>query len=159
MSPARIGVVSGATGLALGLLALLAAAMASLPAPAGRVEIPRTLAAAQLRPQRPDSVVAVAVARDPFRMTRRTPVTPYDPRRAGQTTALPPGPPKPALRLVGLVRGAPMAAIVEGCPGVDGGRVIRAGDTIGPLRVVRLTAGGVRIVGPDTTWTLTLRVR
>jgi hypothetical protein len=65
--------------------------------------------------------------------------------------------PKPVLALVGLVHGADPTAVVEGFPGVEGGRVVRAGDWVGELRVVGIAADRVRIVGMDTVWVLKVR--
>jgi hypothetical protein len=60
------------------------------------------------------------------------------------------------MRLVGFLGGSPPLAIIEGIPGVEGGRLVRQGDTLGGLRVASIARGRVRIVGPDTTWTLTM---
>ena len=106
---------------------------------------------------RPDSLAAVVVAYDPFRIGRRPASVAYDP----VPVALPatPPPPRPTLVLVGIVwdGGRDPAALVEGLPGSDGPRSVHRGDTIGGLRVTRIVANHVIISGPDTTWTLTVR--
>jgi hypothetical protein len=102
----------------------------------------------------PESLVASAAARDLFRSSRRPADTRYDPHRQEQLMAAPAGVPKPALRLVGFVAGSPPVALLDGIPGIDGGRAVRQGDTVGSLRIVRVADGAVRVVGLDTTWTL-----
>ena len=104
-----------------------------------------------------DSLPGGTIAHDPFRIARRPAAVPYDPLRVGQ----PPAPvlPKPTLGLVGIVwdGGADPTALLEGLPGVDGPRVVRAGEAIGALCVKGITPDRVVIVGLDTTWVLTVR--
>jgi hypothetical protein len=95
------------------------------------------------------------VHHDPFRLGRRPAPVPYDPIHGGQPPA--PGVAKPVLALVGIVVGADPTAIVEGFPGVEGARVVRTGDVVAGLRVARIGAREVTVVGMDTTWTLTVR--
>ena len=105
----------------------------------------------------PDSLAAVLVARDPFRVTRRPSHVVYDPVQLAQPAT--PPPPKPVLALVGIVwdNGRDPTALVEGLPGVDGPRPVRKGETIAGLRVKAIKPDRVVITGPDTTWTLTVR--
>ena len=106
---------------------------------------------------KPDSLAAVLVARDPFRVTRRPSNVVYDPLRLAQPAT--PPPPKPLLALVGIVwdNGRDPTALVEGLPGVDGPRPVRQGETIAGLRVKAIKPDRVVITGLDTTWTLTVR--
>jgi len=147
-------IVAGSTGLALGVR--LAAA------PLERVAIPQRAASpAQVTAPpieaHPDSLAAVLVARDPFRVTRRPSNVVYDPLRLAQPAT--PPPPKPLLALVGIVwdNGRDPTALVEGLPGVDGPRPVRQGETIAGLRVKAIKPDRVVITGLDTTWTLTVR--
>jgi hypothetical protein len=79
----------------------------------------------------------------------------YDPQRA---EAPPPNvPPKPALVLVGLVSGEVPTALIEGFPGVEGARVVHAGDVVAGVRVAAIGVRGVRLVGMDTVWVLAVR--
>ncbi|MGH7675050.1 MAG: hypothetical protein ACREMV_07240 [Gemmatimonadales bacterium] len=98
----------------------------------------------------------LVVARDLFRAGRRPARVAYDPSLAAA-----PSPafvvPKPALVLVGVVHGADPTAVIEGFPGVEGGRVVRVGDRVGELRVVGIAGDRVRIVGMDTVWVLKVR--
>ena len=103
-----------------------------------------------------DSLGTVAVARNPFRITRRPATVAYDPLRP-DPQYMAPAPPKPVLALVGIVAGEPPTAVIEGFPGVEGSRVVRVGDVIGGLRVRRIEANRVIVVGMDTTWTLAVR--
>jgi hypothetical protein len=93
---------------------------------------------------------------DLFRRERRAP----DPIPQGPlppAAARAPAPPKPRLVLQGLVGGPPWDAIVQGLPGHDGSYVVRAGDSIGGLKVRSVRPDGATIHGMDTTWILTLR--
>jgi hypothetical protein len=80
----------------------------------------------------------------------------YDPQRA-TAPAEANQVPKPALALLGLVAGAEATAVIEGLPGVEGGRVVRVGDVVSGVRVVRIAADHVRLAGMDTTWVLKVR--
>lgn len=108
----------------------------------------------RVEPVPTDSLAALLVARDPFRLSRQPAAVTYDPLRLVQQTALPP---KPPLVLVGLVAGNEPAAIIEGLPGVDGARVVRAGEIVGSLKVRRIEYDRVVVAGMDTVWTLMLR--
>jgi hypothetical protein len=101
-----------------------------------------------------DSVSAI-VSRDPFRVGQRPALPAYDPLRLAEQLA--PPPPRPALVLVGMMEGSSPSAIIEGLPGVEGARVVRAGDVIGPLAVEKVGSGRVVITGMDTTWVLQVR--
>jgi len=96
--------------------------------------------------------------RAPFRRTRQTSSVRYDaPALAALlTTPTTPIPPRPTLWLRGLVWGHAPAAIIEGAPGTDGPRLVRVGDSVGPLRVRSISATHVVVAGLDTTWRLVL---
>ncbi|MEO8201002.1 MAG: hypothetical protein ABI679_10810 [Gemmatimonadota bacterium] len=66
-------------------------------------------------------------------------------------------PPKPLLMLTGILWDRDPAAIVEGLPGVEGGRLLRAGESIGGVKVRRITEHDVTLSGMDTTWVLEVR--
>ena len=106
---------------------------------------------------RPDSLAAVVVTHDPFRIGRRPASVAYDPVPVVLPGTLPP--PKPTLVLVGIVwdGGRDPAALVEGLPGSDGPRSVHREDTIGGLRITGIVANHVMITGFDTTWSLTVR--
>ena len=55
------------------------------------------------------------------------------------------------------MEGASPSAIVEGFPGVEGSRVVRAGDVVGGLQVKNISNGRIVITGMDTTWVLKVR--
>jgi hypothetical protein len=103
------------------------------------------------------SLAATLVARDPFRLTRRPARIAYDPLPPLRPGALPS--PRPVLVLAGIVwdGGKDPAALIEGFPGITGARSVHRGEAVAGLRVKRIAAGGVVIVGLDTTWTLTVR--
>lgn len=103
-----------------------------------------------------DSLAARIAAHDLFRFDRRPATMPYDPQRPAAVLGTY-TPPKPALRLVGLVSAAEPAALIEGLPGIEGGRVLRRGDRIAGLTIAAIERGRVRVVGMDTVWVLTLR--
>jgi len=103
-----------------------------------------------------DSLAVVAVARDPFRVTRRAAEFAYDPVRLAQLAAAAPAP-KPVLTLVGLVTGTEPTAVVVGLPGVEGPRVLRVGDQVAGIMVKAISRERVRLEGMDTTWVLRVR--
>ena len=144
--------------VAAGVLATARAAAGPLVA---GIADPRTApapdGAAPRGPYAADSVSRVVVARDLFRLGRRPAQVAYDPARASRPAEGPIAPPKPALRLTGLVEGAHPQALIEGLPGVEGGRALGRGDVAGGLRVAEIGRGQVRVVGMDTVWVLTLR--
>ncbi len=94
------------------------------------------------------------IERDPFRTARSPAVVAYDPLRSAAAVA---APPKPALVLTGIVWGTAPEAVLEGLPGVNGARVLRAGDVVSGLVVKRIEHGRVTVVGMDTVWVLTVR--
>jgi len=149
---------AGAWALAVsGVLAVAWAALTSLtPRVASSSVALRPSPSASVRLYAADSLADVVVARDVFRAGRRPAGVAYSPSAA---EAAPPAValPKPALFLVGVVHGADPTAVIEGFPGVEGGRVVRAGDRVGDLRVVSITHDRVRIAGMDTVWVLKVR--
>jgi len=111
---------------------------------------------AVLRPYPADSLARLAVARDLFRLARRAPPIAYDPQRAAAPVEAPQAP-KPVLALLGLVAGVQATAVIEGFPGVEGARVVRAGDVVSGIKVKEIVSDRVVLVGMDTTWVLRVR--
>lgn len=142
-------------GLGLAVLASAAALVATSPRndqPPGSayaaplapliVRMPRTATVAE---SLHDRLVALA----PFRPNR----IPTDP----PITAQPSTPPvRPSLVLSAIVWGERPAAVIEGLPGVEGGRVVVAGDTVGGLAIRAIGRLTAVVAGPDTTWLLRL---
>jgi hypothetical protein len=89
---------------------------------------------------------------DPFRLDRRPALVAYRPDLEG--VAPPLKPPKPSLVVSGLVGSA---ALLDGVPGRSTTVIMHAGDTLGGLRLRRITHDTVIVSGSDTTWRLTLR--
>jgi len=147
-------IVAGAAGLAVSVRILAAPliGVAMLPSAAQRPSVEASPPLLHV-----DSLGAVLVAHDPFRVTRRSSPIAYDPVRLAQPPT--PAPPKPVLMLIGIVwdRGTDPTALVEGLPGVEGPRPMRLGDAVGGLRVKNIKRDRVVITGFDTTWTLTMR--
>jgi hypothetical protein len=148
------------------LLALASAGLALgvrlTAGPLVRVVLPPNVAARASTSERismppSESLAATLVARDPFRLARRPAPLAYDPLRLLQQPA--PPSPKPVLVLVGIVwdGGRDPTALIEGFPGTEGPRSVRPGDATAGLRVTRIAANCVVVVGLDTTWTLTVR--
>jgi hypothetical protein len=142
--------------------ASLAVRFAVFPPPLGRLEAmsapdaPRG-SAPRVSPVSPDSLARAVAARDIFRAGRRPAAVPFNaqtddvnapPRQAIQL---------PPLRLAGLLTGSDSTALLDGIPGSDATRVVRAGDRIGEFTVRSVTADRVVIAGRDTSWTLRLR--
>jgi hypothetical protein len=143
-------VLAGARGRAV------ASALSSSTAPALPWE---ALGTSPVLVPRSDALVAASealVARDPFRLERKPSDVAYSPALEGAPPP-PPRPPRPALALAGIVGGPPWEALLEGIPGREGSTLVRRGDTLGGLRVRSITKDTVRIIGMDTTWTLTVR--
>lgn len=142
----------GAAAIWLALLALGSASTVALPA------VRSTALSKPLSDSFPVESIAALARHNPFRLTRDAAPLPYDP--AGPPlTAEPPAPGMPAPILTGIVWGGGRepGAVVEGLLGIDGPRVLRAGDTIAGLSVRRIGPGDVVIVGHDTGWTLRVR--
>lgn len=105
-----------------------------------------------------DSLLAATVASAPFRRARRPTTMAYNPEKAAtQGEPAAPPPPKPALVLTGIVLGPEPAAILEGLPGHDGSAVLCEGAVEAGIRVQRISAHAVVLVGMDTTWSLKVR--
>lgn len=102
-----------------------------------------------------DSLAGAIAVSDPFSPLRRAPALPYDPARGDAPPD--PKPAKPTLVLRGLVWGRYPAAVLEGFPGIDGPRVLHAGDTLSGLTLRHLDSVRVIISGLDTAWTLRVR--
>jgi hypothetical protein len=103
-----------------------------------------------------DSFSQATISRDLFRAGRRPASVAYDPARSDQAVVAE-VPPKPGLMLVGIVAGLEPTAVIEGFPGIEGARVTRVGDVVAGLRVQRIDATGVRVLGMDTVWLLKVR--
>jgi hypothetical protein len=103
-----------------------------------------------------DSLATIVVARDAFRVSRTPAAIAYDALRVQQPDQ--PLPPKPVLVLTGIAwdRTSP-SAILEGVPGVDGPRVVRAGESLNGLLIRTIARDRVIVSGMDTTWTLRVR--
>lgn len=139
----------------LGAIATWIAAGRSVPIPSTPAD-PRRAEFSTQRPIQEVEIVDLARKMTPFRADRR-------PSRERYGAAEPlPGPiaasiPRPTLVLTGILTGREPAAVVEGLPGSEGAIVVRPGETIGPLTVVKINSVGVTIRGLDTAWTLTVR--
>jgi hypothetical protein len=102
-----------------------------------------------------DSVIGALVEDAPFRATREPSRRRFEPQQPQDAVALQ-RPPAPALYLAGIVWSSRPVAVVGGIPGTTGPRVMHPGDTLGGVRLHRLTQGGAALTGYDTTWSLTL---
>ena len=69
----------------------------------------------------------------------------------------PPPPPRARLMLRGMVGGPSWDIIIEGIPGHDGATVLRVGQKVNGFVVRAVRRDTVVVVGPDTTWKLTLQ--
>ena len=112
-------------------------------------------------PARPGArALAEATARvvrtDPFRLERAP--APLGFRAAPGAGEPPPPPPtpRPPLAVQGIA-GPPWQAVLEGVPGQSQPVVVRGGEVFGDLRVKSVTRDRVIVVGPDTTWRLSVR--
>lgn len=108
-------------------------------------------------PRAPDADSLAASARaladgDPFRLDHRPTAVAYRPELEGVTP--PPRPPKPVLVVEGVVG---RSALLDGVPGRPVTALVHAGDTLGGLRVRRITPDTVIVSDADTTWRLIVR--
>jgi len=103
----------------------------------------------------PESLASL-VSRDPFRLNRRPSDVPYSPQGQPPEAVSQPTP-RPQLLLTGILWGANPTAVIEGLPGTDGPRLVRSGDVVNGIRVVRILRDRATIRGPDTTWNLSIR--
>jgi hypothetical protein len=141
----------------LGVTARLALRpLAEVTLPEAAPAMPRAMAERAV-PVVVESLATQVVARDAFRVARRPAAVAYDPQAAAQPEQ--PPPPRPALSLLGIVwdGGRDPTALLEGFPGVEGPRAVRRGEHIGDLRVRTVARDHVIVLGPDTTWVLTVR--
>jgi hypothetical protein len=100
------------------------------------------------------TAAAFTADHNPFRLNRQPAMAGAV---SGSSVAAPPAP-RPVLLLRGLVGASPAwQAILEGIPGRAGGVVVSKGDTVGGLRVRRITRDTVIVQGTDTTWKLTVK--
>ena len=100
-------------------------------------------------------LLAPVIEQDPFRLARHPSPIAYRPELEGVVPPPPPPkPPHPVLTLSGILGGPPWEALLEGVPGHDASTLVHAGDVLGALKVQRITADSVVIVGEDTTWRL-----
>lgn len=142
--------------LAGGVTTIVWAAVAPIQAGVALSASQREERVTSILPYAADSLTQVVVSGDLFRAGRRPADIAYDPLR-GASAVPTDGPPKPQLTLVGVVSGGEPSAVIEGFPGVEGSRVVRVGDVVAGLRVKSIATHGVRIVGMDTVWTLTIK--
>jgi hypothetical protein len=103
-----------------------------------------------------DSVGAALVSRDPFRASRSPAPLAYRPEVA-DAVVVDAAPPKPVLALSGIVWGTEPSVVVEGLPGVEGGTLMRPGETVSGIRLRRVTRDQAMLIGMDTTWVLSVR--
>ena len=146
---------------ALGLLALVTSY--GLIRPASAIAGPAAPLSLPVSTEEPISApwdLQSIVHRDLFRLARSPAAILYDPRAAvasGSVVEPPAPPPRPALVVSGILWGKSPSAVLEGVPGSDEATLVRPGDTLGGLHVLRITAAAVTVRGFDTTWTLSLR--
>jgi hypothetical protein len=151
----QVVLIAGWAVLSAGVVALGRAAVMPLT-----VNYP-TVAGMRARPEalhRPmydtDSLRSAIVARDMFRIARRPAAAPYNPQ--GDAVSMPTLV-RPSLLLRGILLGDTARALIEGFAGMEGARVVRAGETVAGVRIGAITRQQVRILTPDTTWVLWLR--
>ena len=102
-----------------------------------------------------DDLIRLARAQTPFRASRRPPSVRFG--MASMPVVVVAAVPKPVLRLTGILWGSEPVALLEGVPGQEGAVVVREGESVGALRVIRVERSRVLLSGFDTTWTLTVR--
>lgn len=110
-----------------------------------------------------DSIASSAdriASRDPFRLSHAPATVPYAPERRGAAPAIQSRPvaPRPNLSVRGILGNSNLwRAILVGVPGHSEAVLVNPGDTLGGLRVRRITRDTVFVRGIDTSWALTVR--
>lgn len=98
--------------------------------------------------------VASIVKRNPFRLSGRPALIRHG--TSGTPEARVTAKYRPSLVLKAIVGGPPWAALIGGVPGRGSDALVHVGQRLDSLLVRSIAADGVTIVGPDTTWILTL---
>jgi len=143
-----------ATGLFV-LAAVIGARGAAVNGPDGESDALPAPERAITRSDTGAAVITPVIANDPFRLVRHPSPIAYRPELEGVAPPPPPPkPPHPVLTLSGILGGPPWQAMLEGVPGHDASTLVNVGDVLGVLRVQRITADSIVIVGEDTTWRL-----
>lgn len=126
-------------------------------APAGKMngrEGARLPGAASALPST-DSLLRSAAVKAPFAWSRHAPSQRFDPVNRPVPTV--PAVERPRLSVTGLLWGDEPGAIVDGLPGVDGGRLVYKGQKIEGLTILRIERSRVVVKGQDTTWVLRMK--
>lgn len=150
-----------ARALAMLLLGgMLVAFARALTQPLERVVLPAAMqptVQVHIRPELDvtDSLAAEAVQSAPFRVKRAPAAQAFDARR--QNGPVGAATPRPSLILTGILWGRSPAAIVEGLPGTEGGKLVRRGDIVNGVAIRSITRTTLSAAGLDTSWTLRVR--
>lgn len=147
------------------LLILLALPALTLPRRiGGRADLEQTRGTGgPIRSEPPPAAVArpdlgAIGRRNLFRASRSATLTRYSEAPARPAPSqVPQRPPKPVIAVTGIVGGPVWAAVLEGLPGLEGSRVLTAGDSAAGIRVLRITRFMVTLRGFDTVWNLGVR--
>jgi len=102
-----------------------------------------------------DTVASHVVKRAPFRADRRAVVTPFRVREAAAAPVASPS--RPNLVIKGILWGPDPLVLLDGLPDGLPQRLLRVGDTLGGLRVHKISPTSAVIKGMDTTWVLVLQ--
>jgi hypothetical protein len=140
----------GAVVMTIGQLAL-----GSKPFRQNEKALPEMAAVLTYNPRQLIEAADSVASTDPFRLDRR-------PSHAPPGSPAIPSPSMPVsdqlhLALTGVSGGPPWHAIVSGAPGHDGGVVVKAGDTLGSIKVRTIRRDTVILQTSDSTLTLTLK--
>lgn len=103
-----------------------------------------------------DSLTQHIVDHDPFRVDHHPAAVAFGEQAPSAAPAVVTPSPLRALALRGVVGGPPWQAVLAGVPNRNGNVVVREGDTLAGLRVVRTRRESVVLQGRDTVLTLTL---
>lgn len=117
--------------------------------------------AEQVRPFSPDSLENAAhltVVNDPFRLANAPSSVSFASTLVPSSGPVVPPPPRvrPKLVVRAIIGGPPWSAVLDGIPGQQPGLVVSPGATYDQLHVKAIGRDTVVVVGPDTTWNLTM---
>lgn len=106
------------------------------------------------------SIVSKIASRDPFRVSHAPATVLYSPELRANAPAAQPRPvvARPTLSVRGILGGGNFwRAALMGVPGRSEAVLVTSGDTLGGLRVRRITRDTVFVRGADTSWALPVR--
>jgi hypothetical protein len=120
--------------------------------------IPPPAAIARFSPDSLDNAAHLTVVNDPFRLANAPASVSFASTLVPSSGPAAPVPPKvrPKFIVRAIIGGPPWSAILDGVPGQPAGLVVSPGAAYDQILVQAIGRDTVVVVGPDTTWHLTM---